>query len=131
MRLTPFDHYTPWQPPDSVDEFQKALILDAYPPGSEIVEVRSYRPGYLDYPYRIQVRLPAGKESACVVKASPLIGGIEREGAVLPVLARLGLPVPAVLAGPTAHPDYPHAGPLVVLSELPGKALPWIDVTLQ
>lgn len=90
--MIPFDHYAPWQPPDHVDEFQKALILDAYPPGSEIVEVRSYRPGYLDYPYRIQVRLPAGQESACVVKASPLIGGIEREGAVLPVLARLGLP---------------------------------------
>ena len=130
-KLAPFDSYDPWQPPDHVDDFQRRMILGAYPPGSEIAEIRSYRPGYLDYPYRVQVRLPGGIESACVLKASSLIGGIEREGAVLPVLARLGLPVPAVLAGPTAHPDYPNAGALVVLSELPGRGLPWIEVTLQ
>jgi len=130
-KLAPFDQYQPWQPPDHVDVFQKALILGAYPPGSEIVEIRSYRPGYLDYPYRVQVRLPGGKTTACALKANSLVGGIEREGAVLPVLARLGLPVPLVLAGPAPHPDYPHAGALVLLSELPGKALPWIDVTLQ
>ena len=99
-KLAPFDHYQPWQPPDHVDAFQRSLILGAYPPGSEIVEIRSYRPGYLDYPYRVQVRLPSGAVAVCVLKASSLIGGIEREGAVLPVLARLGLNVPAVLAGP-------------------------------
>jgi len=130
-KLAPFDEYQPWQPPEQVDAFQRALILGGYPPGSEIAEVGSYRPGYLDYPYRVQVRPPGGDESACVLKASPLIGGIEREGAVLPVLARLGLPVPAVLAGPASHPDYPHAGALLVLSELPGTGLPWIEVTLQ
>ena len=96
----PFDHYDPWQPPESVDAFQRSLILGAYPPGSEIVEVRSYRPGYVDYPMRVEVRLPDGEMSACAVKASPLIGGVEREARLLPVLARHGLAVPAVLAGP-------------------------------
>jgi len=114
-----------------VDEFQTLLILSAYPPGAEIVEIGSYRPGYQDYPYRVQVRLPDGQGSSCVLKADPLIGGVEREGALLPVLARLGLSVPSVLAGPAFHPDYPHAGALAVLSELPGKPLPWINVTLS
>jgi hypothetical protein len=65
-----------------------------------------------------------------VLKADPLMGGVEREGKLLPVLARLGLPVPTVLAGPSFHPDYPNAGAFVVLSELPGKPLPWINPTL-
>jgi hypothetical protein len=28
------------------------------------------------------------------------------------------------------HPDYPDGGALMVLSELPGKSLPWRDITL-
>jgi hypothetical protein len=125
------DHYDPWEPPESIDAFQRSLILDAHPPGSEIAGIRSYRPGYIDYPFRVEVRSPGGETTACAVKASSLIGGAEREGRLLPALARLGLAVPEVLAGPVAHPDYPHAGALVVLSELPGTSLPWIDVTLK
>jgi hypothetical protein len=113
-----------------VDEFQTSLILSAYPPGTQIIEIGSYRPGYQDYPYRVQVRLPDGQGSSCVLKADPLIGGVEREGRLLPVLARLGLPVPSVLASPAFHPDYPQAGALAVLSELPGKPLPWMNPTL-
>jgi hypothetical protein len=127
----PLDCYDPWQPPEGVDAFQRSLVLGAYPAGSEIVEVRSYRPGYVEYPVRVAVRLPGGETSACAVKASPLIGGVEREGRLLPALARYGLAAPAVLAGPVEHPGYPNAGPLVVLSELPGTALPWIEVTLE
>jgi aminoglycoside phosphotransferase len=130
-QLHPFDHYQPWRLPDHVDEFQRALILNAYPPESEIVDIRSYRPGYMAYPFCVQIRLPSGEMSVCVLKANPLIGGVEREGKVLPVLARLGLPVPSVLAGPAFHPGYPSAGAFLVLSELPGKPLPWIDVTLE
>ena len=99
----PSDQYDPWQPPERVDVFQRALILGAYPPGSEIVEVCSYRPGYIAYPYRVEVRQPGGETSACAIKASPLIGGIEREGSILPVLARLGLAAPALLAGPAGR----------------------------
>jgi len=84
----------------------------------------------MSYPYRIKIRLPDGQEEYCVLKADPLIGGIEREGRLLPVLRDLGLPVPSVLAGPTIHPDYPKGGGLIVLSELPGKPLPWGDITL-
>lgn len=126
----PFDHYAPWQPPTAFDAFQEALVLSAYPPGSRIVEASSYRPGHMQYPLRVRVRTASGEEQGCVLKADPLIRGIEREGALLPVLARLGLCVPSVLAGPIAHPDYPNAGALLVLSEMRGEPLPWLDATL-
>lgn len=126
----PFDHYHPWQPAAQVDEFQVSFILSAFPPGTEIVAISPYRPRYMNYPFRIRVQLPNGRENFCVLKADPLIGGVEREGKLLPVLAQLGLPVPSVLAGPRMHPDYPNGGALIILSELPGKPLPWGDITL-
>ncbi|MFL7809721.1 MAG: aminoglycoside phosphotransferase family protein [Anaerolineae bacterium] len=127
----PFDHYAPWQPPLGMDAFQESLVLSAYSPGSRIVEASSYRPGYMQYPLRVRVQTAGGKERGCVLKADPLIGGVEREAALLPVLSRLGLAVPAVLAGPIAHPDYPNAGALLVLSEMRGEPLPWLDATLM
>jgi len=84
----------------------------------------------MHYPYRARVQLPDGREEICVLKADPLIGGIEREGKLLPVLAQLGLSVPSVLAGPWFHPKYPNGGALLVLSELPGEPLPWGEITL-
>jgi hypothetical protein len=84
----------------------------------------------MQYPLRVSVQTPDGKEEVCVLKADSLIGGVEREGRLLPVLARLGLSVPSVLAGPIVHPDYPNAGALVVLSEMMGKPLPWLNATL-
>ena len=127
----PFDHYNPWQPASNVDEFQVSFILDAYPAGTKIIDVNPYRPGYMNYPYRVRVQLPGGQDEFCVLKADPLIGGIEREGKLLPVLQQLGLPVPSVLAGLKIHPDYPDGGALIVLSEIPGKPLPWGKVTLE
>jgi hypothetical protein len=126
----PFDHYNPWQPATHVDDFQVSLILSGYPPGTEILEANPYRPGYMHYPFRIRIQLPDGGEAFCVLKADPLIGGVELEGKLLPLLARLGLPVPSVLAGPSLHPDYPYGGALIVLSEMPGNPLPWGDITL-
>jgi len=126
----PFDHYQPWQPPAEMDAFQESLALDGYPAGTRIVKVDSYRPGYMRYPLRIGVQLSSGREVYCALKAVPLSGGIEREAKLLPVLARFGLPVPAVLSGPAIHPDYPDAGAMVVLSEMPGKPLPWVNATL-
>lgn len=126
----PFDHYSPWEPPSGMDSFQESLVLSAYPVGSRIAAANSFRPGYMDYPLRVRVQTPDGEEQVCVLKADPLIGGVEREGKLLPVLARLGLPVPLVLAGPAVHPDYPNAGALLVLNEMQGEPLPWLDATL-
>lgn len=126
----PFDHYRPWQPPAEMDGFQQSLVLQGFPAGTRIVEGDSYRPGYLRYPLRVRVRLPDGREAFCVLRVDPLRGGIEREAKLLPALARFGLSVPSVLAGPAIHPDYADAGPMVVLSELPGRPLPWVNSTL-
>ena len=113
----PGGSYSPWTPPGEMDTFQEALALGAYPPGSRIVAERSYRPGYMRYPLRLTVSLPDGSEGVCVLKIDPGIGNVEKEARLLPVLARLGLPVPRVLAGPVTHPAYPDAGPMVVLSK--------------
>ena len=127
----PLDHYAPWQPPSGMDCFQESFVLSAYPPGSKIIEAASYQPGYLLYPLRISVQAPDGEKSVCVLKANSLIGGIEREAKLLPILARLGLSVPEVLAGPTFHPDYPNIGAMIVLSEMAGRPLAWLEATLS
>ena len=126
----PSGAYDPWTPPGELDEFQESLVLGAYPPGSRIVAERSYRPGYMRYPLRVTLGIPDGSQGTCVLKIDPGIGVVEKEARLLPVLARLGLAVPRVLAGPAAHPEYPNAGLMVVLSELPGEPLPWLEATL-
>jgi hypothetical protein len=106
-------------------------VLEGSPDGSELLRQDSYRPGYMRYPLRVGVRLPDRTEATCVLKVDPLRGRIEREAHVLSVLDNLGLTVPSVLAGPTTHPGFPDAGPIVILSELPGKPLPWVNATLS
>jgi hypothetical protein len=50
-----------------------------------------------------------------------MLGGVEREAAVLPLLASAGLPVPTVLAGPLIDPTQPEAGAMTILNVLPGQ----------
>jgi thiamine kinase-like enzyme len=52
-----------------------------------------------------------------------LLHGVEREAAILPILAKLGLPVPVVLAGPVFDPLQLSAGAMTLLSVLPGQDL--------
>lgn len=49
--------------------------------------------------------------------------GVEREAIVLPMLAKHGLPVPTILAGPVIDPSQPEAGPMMLLNVLPGQDL--------
>ena len=65
------------------------------------------------------------------MKIGRTAGGVEREAKLLPVLGRMGLAVPAVLAEPVMHPDWPYAGPMMLLSELPGRTLPFVKATLD
>jgi hypothetical protein len=113
-----------------MDGFQESLVLEGFPVGTRIVERDSYRRGYVRHPLRVRARLPDGREAFCVLRVDPLRGGIEREAKLLPALARFGLSVPSVLAGPVIHPDYADAGPMVVLTELPGRPLPSVKSTL-
>jgi|GEM_PF-3119117 len=129
----PYDLYDPAAMPVGMDAFLVGLVLSAYPqgPGAHILDCQSYRPGEVEFPLRVGVLLPDGRKEACVLKAGRFKGAAEREAALLPVLARLGLTVPALLAGPLVHPEYPACGPFIVLSELPGQPLPWIGVNLE
>ena len=113
-----------------LDDFERSLVLGLYPADSEIIDVRPYRPGYLDYPCRVSVRRPGGKASACVLKRGARDGGIEREARLLPVLARLGLPVPEIMVGSLSPPEEIESHIYLVWSELPGEPLPWIRPTL-
>ena len=127
----PYDIYPSWRSPDGIDEFQRTLILSVFPHASQIVDADSYRPGYQHYPLRVRVRDPEGIERCCVIKVGTHIDGVQREAMVLPVLLKLGLPVPSLLAGPVVHPEYPEAGEMAVLSEVPGTPLPFIGSTLN
>jgi len=128
---TPDDIYPSWRSPEGIDEFQSKLILSVFPDGSRIIQADAYRPGYLEYPLKVSVSDPDGARHVCVVKVGVHAGGVIREAFILPILSELELPVPSVLAGPVLHPQYPEAGELVILSEVPGKPLPFIRSSLQ
>lgn len=102
------------------------LLNRCYPAGTETVAVHSYRPGYRDFPARIVLRTPAGTAQHCVVKTGESLEGLLREASVLRALSEVGLPVPAVLAGPLALPEAAATGGAMLLSELPGQPLPWL-----
>ena len=109
--------------PKGMDTFQERLVLSAFPAGSTIAEVKSYRPGYLHYPVRVRAQTPSGSVLGCVLKDDPFVGGVEREVRLLGVLRELGLSVPRVLIAPAEHPEYPRGGCLLVMEEMPGKPL--------
>jgi aminoglycoside phosphotransferase (APT) family kinase protein len=74
-------------------------------------------------PALVQVTHPDGTEQTLVVKRSDAPHSVLTEAQLFPVLARLGLPVPAVLAGPAFDPGSPQSGPVVILSYIPGTDL--------
>ena len=101
-------------------------LLKIYPHAARILDIQSYRPGYLPYPARVLLQTTAGHTLACVLKASEQAGRLTYEAQVLRALADLQLPVPQVLAGPAAIPGEPDPLSILIISELPGQPLPWI-----
>jgi aminoglycoside phosphotransferase (APT) family kinase protein len=107
----------------------KQFLVSTYPAGTEILASRTYRPGYRAYPMRVRVRTPSGRIESCVIKTGERIERLESEARVLAALAEIGLPVPAVLAGPVALADDSGTGAAMLLRELPGQPLPWLGLT--
>ena len=103
--------------------FQEALILSVCPPGTHIVSAHFHRLVRLPGPIWVHVALPHGDEQKLILRMDQRIHGVAREAAVLPVLARLGLPVPRILAGPVIDPTQPTMGAMTVLNVLPGQDL--------
>jgi aminoglycoside phosphotransferase (APT) family kinase protein len=104
--------------------FERSLVLGLCPRGSRIVRARWFRHHAYPCPVRVTVRLPSGSSHDLVVRSvRHRRGSLARETALYPVLARLGLPVPRVLAGPVADPRRPGRPPVAVLTLLPGETL--------
>jgi hypothetical protein len=77
---------------------------------------------------RSEIKL-GDRTEQCVLKIGEQIEGLEREARVLSALTEMGLPVPAVLAGPVALTDDSGPGAALLLRELPGRPLPWLALT--
>lgn len=123
---SPYDHVNRWQSPGSgnlsLSAYQEALILSAFPNRAEIAHI-SFMDDRTGPPFKVMVRTVEGREIPVVLRTSRLLTGVETEIRTLPLLARLGLPVPEALAGPAYEPDASDRGAVCVLSFLPGDNL--------
>ncbi|MHB8597644.1 MAG: aminoglycoside phosphotransferase family protein [Ktedonobacteraceae bacterium] len=117
----------PWNPPldmaHPLSAFQEALILSVCSNGTHIVAAHFHRTVRLPGPIWVHVALPDGDEQRLILRMDQRISGVEKEAAILPVLAQLGLPVPTILAGPVVDPTQPTMGAITVLNVLPGQDL--------
>jgi len=104
--------------------FESRLVLSLCPRGTRLARARWFRHHAYPCPIRVTVSLPSGAPWDFVVRSirHPK-GHLEREVALYPLLARLGLPVPAVLAGPVRDPSDPAERPRIVVSLVPGVNL--------
>lgn len=117
--------------PSKLDTTVEAVLLSLFPPGTRVMQSNPYRPDYRRFPMRVHLQTPHDGVRRCVVKINPP-KLIEREVKALRLLSRMGLAVPEVLFDPVPLP--PEEGiseerMLVVLSELPGRSLPWCGIT--
>jgi aminoglycoside phosphotransferase (APT) family kinase protein len=107
--------------PDCLTDFQRQLVLSLFPAGS-IITKADWMQWMRPCPVAVDVRLAGdGPEQRVVLRRSRNPGGVEREALVLPELARLGLPVPRLLAAPSTDPKDDET--VSVLSFLPGVSL--------
>ena len=123
------DLYDTSEPPAALDPLQEKLVLSVCPAGARIAELQSFIPEWERYPLRVRVATADGWERWLALTMQPEPELLEREARLLPVLARLGLPVSEVLAGPVGHAEQPAAGAMMVLRQPPGRPLPFLRVT--
>lgn len=110
--------------PAPLTRFEARLVLGLCPAGTRLVRARYFRHHRYPCPIHVTVALPTGSRHDFVVRSIfHRKGRLAREVALYPLLARLGLPVPQVLAGPHRDPDAPGSKPRVVMSLIPGTDL--------
>jgi hypothetical protein len=117
------DAPAPAGPPYRLSPFQRRLVLAACPAGAAVAGARYVRDGNFPCPVRVDVRLRGGADAAVLLRLDRFPELVEREARLLPHLARAGLPVAEVLAGPASDPAAPAAGAMAVYSVLPGEHL--------
>ena len=109
----------------SEEDLPASLLLAAYPSGARIVEIRSYRPGYLPYPARVTVETAEGIQAPCVLLVDEDTEKISRQAQVLQALDGMGLPVPRVLSGPVTVQREGRSQATLLVSEQRGEPLSW------
>ncbi|GCE29747.1 hypothetical protein KDA_52310 [Dictyobacter alpinus] len=116
---------TAWKAPADLARpltpFQEAFVLSNCPKGTRILSARLHRTVQLPCPIWIDLALPTGEPYKLILRMNYIPHGVEQEAAVLPWLAKCGLPVPALLAGPVIDPTQPEAGAMTILNVLPGQ----------
>lgn len=112
----------------TVEDQIHSAVVDLVAPGARIEQVHRFRTTPLPFPAKL-VLATDRRSIGCVVKASAEPGRLRREAGILRALDDLGFAAPRVLAGP--HVVATSAGPIevLVMSLVPGAALPWINVT--
>lgn len=106
----------------------RSALLRACPQFADILDMASYRPGYLPYPARVTVRLASGNSHVCVLKADADAASIQREAQVYAALEDLAFAAPRLLGNDAFQGDNGELLTFLVLSELPGEPLPWLDL---
>jgi aminoglycoside phosphotransferase len=124
------DVNTAWKLPTDLSKpltpFQEAFVLSVCPKGTCVIQARLHRTVQLPCPIWVDLILPNGEAGRLILRMNYVLGGVEKEAAILPLLAQAGLPVPTVLAGPVIDPMQPEAGAMTVLNVLPGQSfLEW------
>jgi Phosphotransferase enzyme family len=101
--------------------FQEDLLLAACPSGSRVVKSEYFCTECVPGPVRCVARLPDGSQRTLVLRLARH-GSVEEEACLLPILARMGIPVPEVLTGPQRDPGGSDAA-VAVYSYLGGMNL--------
>jgi hypothetical protein len=110
--------------------FQEAFVLSVCPPGTRIVGARLQRTVQLPCSIWMDMFPLDGTAFKLILRMNYMLGGVEKEAAILPYLAQAGLPVPTVLAGPVIDPSQPEAGAMSVLNVLPGQSFLDLDYAM-
>jgi len=103
--------------------FQRDLVLSVCSAGTRILDSFRSKSRAELCPVHVRLAVPSGSEYALYLRLDRAPRGVEREARVLPILRRLGLPVPEVLAGPVRDPNATDIGAMAVYTELPGTNL--------
>jgi aminoglycoside phosphotransferase len=115
-------------PSVNVESQVHSAVVGLVAPGAHIERVLRFRKAPLPFPAKLVMATDDGL-IACVVKASMELGSLRHEASVLCALEDLEFAAPRVMADPQVVET--SAGPVevLVMSHLPGEALPWIGVT--
>ena len=111
----------------TVESQVHSAVVGLIAPGAPIEQVLRYRAAPLPFPAKL-VLATANGPVACVVKVSTEVERLHHEANVLRALEDLDFNAPRVMAGPDVVATSMGQVEVLVMSHLPGEALPWIGV---